>query len=226
MDAIDAHPAISVEAWFDARCPWCYIGKVRLDRAIAKYQSKYPGAEVSIRHRSFLLAPDMPPRYAGGEAEYLREFEGVPLAQAQRSLPAIEAVAAAENIELRFDGVKVVNTWPIHRLFQFAQAQGLGEALLARVFQAYFVEHRDLASHTVLGELAERAGLEVSAAVAAVSRARWDDVIVRQWRRAQMLGVMGVPYFLFNAAYEIRGAIETTAFEQGLERIRQLEVAR
>lgn len=226
MDAIDVHPIISVEAWFDARCPWCYIGKVRLDRAIATYQATYPGAAVKIRHRSFLLAPDMPPRYAGGEAEYLHEFEGVPLAHAQRSLPAIEAVAAADDIELRFEGLQVVNTWPIHRLFQYAESQGLGEALLARVFDAYFVEHRDLASRDVLGELGEQAGLDAEAARDAVEDASWDDVITREWRRAQMLGVMGVPYFLFNAAYEIRGAIDTASFERGLERIRQLEGAR
>lgn len=226
MDAIDAHPTISVDAWFDARCPWCYIGKVRLDRAVAHYRAKYAGAEVLIRHRSFLLAPDMPPRYSGGEAEYLHEFEGVPVEQARWSLPAIERVAAAEDIPLRFDGLQLVSTWPIHRLFQFAEERGRGEALLEQVFVAYFDEQRDLASREVLGELAARAGLDAAGAAAAADDATWDTAIKREWRRAQMLGVNGVPYFLFNATYEIRGAIDTAAFERGLERIRELELAR
>lgn len=224
MDRIEANPTISVDAWFDARCPWCYIGKVRLDRAVARYRAKVPGARVKIRHRSFYLAPDMPSRYSGGEAEYLHEFEGVPLEQARRSLPALERVADSEGIELSFEGLQLVNTTPSHRVFQYAESQGAGEVFLARLFLAYFAEHRDLSSPAVLGELAAAAGLDIEAAARAASDETWDQTIRQEWRRAQMLGVNGVPYFLFNAKYKIRGAIDTDGFERALERIRELEM--
>lgn len=225
MDGTDAHPTLTVDAWFDARCPWCYIGKVRLDRAVARHRASYPGAEVMIRHRSFFLAPDMPVRYEGGEAEYLQEFEGVPLEQARATLPAIEKVAAAEGITLSFAGLQLVNTAPCHRVFQYAESQGAGEAFLTQMFAGYFAEHRDLSAPEVLGELAAAAGVDAGAAAAAAGDDAWDGVIRQEWRRAQMLGVNGVPYFLFNSKYEIRGAIATDAFERALERIRELERA-
>lgn len=219
-------PRIAVDAWFDARCPWCYIGKVRLDRAVAKYRDRYPGADVLIRHRSFYLAPEMPDRFAGTEAEYMHKFEGVPLEQAQRTLPALERIAADESIPLSFEGLQLVNTTPAHRVFQHAQEHGVGEEFLSHLFAAYFVEHEDLSSPTTLGEIAHRAGLDARTAAAAAQDHTLDERIRQEWRRAQMLGVNGVPYFLFNATYEIRGAISTDAFLGALENVRELTMAR
>ena len=221
-----AESNISVDAWFDARCPWCYIGKVRLDRAVSRFHAKHPDTLVEIRHRSFFLAPQMPARYAGGEAEYLHEFEGVPMEQARRTPAVLEKVAASDEIALSFDGLRLGNTRPAHRVFQFASANGAGEAFLERLFKAYFVEHEDLASPEVLGAIAEAAGLDRAAGARAATDETWDAVMTREWRRAQMLGATGVPYFLFNATYEIRGAIDTDGFETALERIVELETAR
>ncbi|MFC5338748.1 DsbA family oxidoreductase [Leucobacter denitrificans] len=208
VESATQEPAINISVWFDVRCPWCYLGKRRLERAIEQFEQRIPGVPVNVQHHSFELAPGIAERFEGGEAEYLLQYEGVPLEQSARTLPALEQLAAVEDVDIRFDTVKNGNTRKAHRVYQYAQNQGLGEEFLERMFAAYFSESADLSLTNVLGTLAADVGLDGEAAEAAAESEEWDPLVKKDHVRAQMLGSGGVPFALVNAKYSISGAQE------------------
>lgn len=212
-------PGITADVWFDVRCPWCFIGKRRFERAVAGFRAAHPEIPVTVRHRSFELAPGIADRYAGTEGDYLRQYEGVPGDHSARMLPELERFAAETGIEMRFDGLPLVNTRRAHRVFQYGVAQGVGEDVLDRIFAAYFGEHRDLADPAELGQIAAEAGLEPDAAAAAAEDTEWDAVIDLEQRRAGMLGIQGTPYYLLNARFAIPGATGEAEFGRALETV-------
>lgn len=218
-------PSIHVEVWFDVRCPWCYLGKRRLERAIELFAADGTGVPVTVSHRSFELAPGMPERFEGTEAEYLLRYEGVPLEQSARTLPALRELGASEGVDLRFDELVEVNTRRAHRVFQLGRDRGLGEELLELLFAAYFTECRDLADPETLAALAAEAGLDRDEALAIASGSdlaeagRWDRVVEKEDVRARMLGTAGVPFALVNAKYSISGAQRPEVFAEALREV-------
>ncbi len=223
VEAAAQEPAINISVWFDVRCPWCYLGKRRLERAIELFEQRIPGVPVAVRHHSFELAPGIADRFDGGEAEYLLKYEGVPLEQSARTLPALEKLAASEGVEIRFEALKHVNTRKAHRVYQYAQDEGLGEEFLERAFAGYFAESRDLSSADTLVEFAATVGLDTGKAREAAESDAWDPAIKRDHVRAQMLGSGGVPFALVNAKYSISGAQEAEIVAAALETVAERE---
>lgn len=211
-DAAVTLPALDVSVWFDVRCPWCFIGKRRLERAVDLFHEESPDVPITVRHHSFELAPGIADRFEGDEAEYLKQYEGVPLEQSERTLPALEELAVSEGVPIEFAGLKHVNTRRAHRVFQYGQAQGKGEELLDRLFTAYFSEHLDFSQPAILADLAAEVGLDWAAALEAADTEEWDDRIRTDHTRAEMLGSGGVPFALVNAKYSVSGAQADTVF--------------
>lgn len=203
--------ALSVSVWFDVRCPWCFLGKRRLERAITLFHETAPDVPVTVTHHSFELAPGIPARFEGGEAEYLLRYEGVPIEQSARTLPALERLAASEGVTLKFDELVEVNTRLSHRLFQYGKAEGVGEEMLDRLFVAYFEDTLDLSRPEVLANLGADVGLDRAAALDAITSSAWDTTIRHEHARAEMLGGRGVPFSLINAKYAISGAVSDSA---------------
>ncbi len=214
-----AAPGITADVWFDTRCPWCFIGKRRFERAVAGFRADHPDVSVAVRHRSFELAPGIADRYSGTESDYLRQYEGVPDDHSARMLPELERFAADAGIEMRFDGLPLVNTRRAHRVFQLGAARGIGEEVLDRLFVGYFTEHRDLADPGTLGALVAEAGLDAADARVAADDPEWDAVVDLEQRRAGMLGIQGTPYYLLNARFAIPGATGEPEFRSALETV-------
>lgn len=226
--AATTDPAILVDVWFDVRCPWCFLGKRRLERAVEMFAAAAPGIRVTVDHHSFQLAPGMPDRFDGDEADYMLRYEGVPLEQSRPSLQALRRMAAEEGVELRFDELRQVNTRPAHRVFQYGKRHGRGEELLDRLFTGYFSECRDLADPEVLAGLAAEVGLDRAAAREAAGRtaaeeSEWDEAIDADDVRARMLGANGVPYALVNAKYAISGGQRAEVFAAALRTVAERE---
>ncbi|MCB1274781.1 MAG: DsbA family oxidoreductase [Leucobacter sp.] len=215
-------PAILVNVWFDVRCPWCFIGKRRLERAIELFSVDHPDIPVTVSHHSFELAPGIAERFDGTEGEYLLRYEGTPLEHSQRMLPELRKLGAAEGVDLRFDELRLVNTRRAHRVFQLAQARGRGEEVLDRFFVAYFSECRDMADSEVLASLAAECGLDRDEALAAAdpeTGEHWDEGVSADHVRGQMLGASGVPFSLFNAKYRIAGAQTAEVFAEAMREV-------
>ncbi|MGC3983885.1 MAG: DsbA family oxidoreductase [Pseudorhodoferax sp.] len=191
----------------DVVCPWCYIGKRRLEAALASPEAAgLP--PVQITWHPFQLNPDLPAEGIDRKA-YLEEKFGGP----ERAAAIYERVRAAgrtAGLELNIDGIaRQPNTRLAHALIDFAQRSG-GDAtdVKERLLRAYFIENRFVGDAEVLAAIAAEAGLDAAAA-----RAHLDDpealaAIDEADQQARQMGVSGVPFFIFNRKLAVSGAQE------------------
>lgn len=227
-DAAARVPAILVDVWFDVRCPWCFLGKRRLERAVDMFSGDQPDVPVTVVHHSFELAPCIAERFDGSEADYLQRYEGAPLEHSARMLPELQKLADSEGVRLRFEHLQLVNTRRAHRVFQLGQHRGLGEEMLERLFTAYFTECLDLSETSTLVGLAAEVGLDQDEARGAAEGGvddRWDEAVSADHARGQMLGASGVPFALVNGKYRVSGAQTAEIFAGALHEVMRHEFA-
>ena len=185
-----------IEIASDVICPWCYIGKRRLEKALARLDGDI---EARIEWLPFQLNPDMP---AAGiaRADYRRaKFGSVEKGRALDARVAQEG--AGEGIAFAFDRMqRTPNTAAAHRLVDLAQSQGRADAVVNALFLAYFEEALDIGDAVVLAEIAKQHGVEQWPAAADSARVREQEERVRE------LGISGVPTFIFDRKSGVSGA--------------------
>ena len=207
-----------IEIWSDVVCPWCYIGKRRLEAALATFDH---AGDVEILWRSFQLDPSAPTEPVETVAESLgRKYGGGPEAGRQM-IDRVEAVAAEEGLLFRHHQSLRVNTVDAHRLLHLAletggpQLQGrLKEALLS----AYFVETRNVADHDTLLDIAAGVGLDEVRVKEVLVGTEFADAVEADIREAASLGATGVPFYVVDRKYGISGAQPAEVFAQVLEK--------
>ena len=207
-----------IEIWSDVVCPWCYIGKRRLEGALATFAHR---DEVEIVWRSFLLDPGAPAEPVEDVATTLgRKYGGGPEA-GRRMIDRVEAVAAEEGMVWRHHQSPRVGTVDAHRLLHLAlQAGGpdlqgrVKEALLA----AYFTQARNVADHEVLREIGVGAGLDAAAVDDLLAGTAYEAEVWADIERAQGYGATGVPFVVVDERYGVSGAQPVATFTQVLER--------
>jgi predicted DsbA family dithiol-disulfide isomerase len=191
---------LTIDVISDVVCPWCYLGKRRLERAI----SLLPGHQFAVRWHPFRLDPTIPP--AGiDRGDYLaKKFGSVEaIAPAHANLTAL---GEREGIDFRFDRItRSPNTVDAHRLVRWASLSGSGEAMVERLFRAYFTEGINVGDRKALAALAADVGL---AGEIADRLASSDDVaeITTEVEEAYRIGVSGVPCFIIDRRYAVVGA--------------------
>ena len=195
-----------IEVASDVVCPWCYIGKRRLEKAL---QSLAGEVEVRIEWLPFQLNPDMP---EGGiaRADYRRaKFGSV---EKGRMLDArVAQEGAGEGIAFAFDRMqRTPNTIAAHQLIDLAQKQGKGNAVVDALFRAYFEEAKDIGDEAVLKEIAEREGVTGRADPKILEEVKEKEVRVRG------LGINGVPTFIFNKESGLSGAYPPEQLAQAI----------
>ncbi|MFI9560117.1 DsbA family protein [Nonomuraea endophytica] len=196
---------MKVEIFSDVVCPWCYIGHTRFARAAEAYRAK--GGTVEITMRPYQLNPDAP---AEGEpllTALERKF-GPDIAQMTSQ---VTGVAEQEGLELHFDHAVSSNTAQAHRLIQVATAQGRGEEMAQRLFQAHFTDGLDVGDTEVLAKLAAEAGV--------TDDGEGSAEVDEQLARARQLGISGVPLFLFEGQFAVSGAQPYETFVAALEEV-------
>ena len=196
---------MDIDIYSDPVCPWCFIGKRRLERAL----SVRPELDVVVHWRTFQLNPTMPP---GGMArdEYLHAKFG---SLKPPVYDVIRAVGDSEGIEFAFDDIQhTPNTLNAHRLIRYASRLGFGDAIVETLFQAYFFRGQDIGDQEILTGITTAAGLNSDAAAAHLAsngdlqEVREEDSFGRQ------LGIQGVPFFIVAEHYAVSGAQEPEAF--------------
>ncbi|WP_374375534.1 DsbA family oxidoreductase [Dongia sp.] len=192
-----------LEIFADTVCPWCYIGKRRLMRAL----TQRPQPDLKLRWRAFQLNPGMP---MGGidRSQYMTAKFGS-LERAQRVFDNVARVGRHEGIDFRFDLVRrTPNTLRSHRLIQAASRIGRESLLLDHLFRAYFSEGIDIGDAEILVRLAEDVGLPSDIAHSAVNGLPEIDTALNEDFQSRRLGITGVPYFIFNGRFGLSGAQE------------------
>ncbi len=201
-NAAAAPVVVALEVVSDAICPWCYVGKRRLEAAIALLPA---GVTVDITWLPFELNPEMPK--GGVERDDYRRRKFGSLERSRALDKQVAAVAAAEGITMRHDLMqRTPNTFDTHRLIWLAKQEGVQDSLIEALFRAYFVEGRDIGDHDVLIELA--AGVGIAEARASKMLASDEGVAeVAALAQAEVRrGVSGVPTFVIENSRAFSGA--------------------
>jgi predicted DsbA family dithiol-disulfide isomerase len=211
-----------VEVWSDIVCPWCYIGKRRLEGALARLPD--PDA-VTVLWRSFELNPGAPGTSPETTREMLSRKYGVSLEQADAMQARVTTLAAQEGLKYRIELTRPENSFDAHRLIHFAASHDLQGAMKERLFSAYFTEGVPLGDRNALIRLAEEVGLEGREAGAALEAGSFADDVRADEDRAVQLGIRGVPFFVIAGKYGVSGAqpveVLLDAVERGLEEKRE-----
>ena len=195
-----------IEIASDVICPWCYIGKRRLEKALETLKGE---VDARIEWLPFQLNPDMPAEGVA-RAEYRRaKFGSVEKGRALDARVAQEG--AGEGIAFAFDRMqRTPNTVAAHQLIDLAQSQGKGEAVVDALFRAYFEEASDIGNAEILAGIANAAGVENWLVGANAPQ------VAGQEERVRDLGISGVPTFIFNKESGLSGAYPPDMLAQAI----------
>jgi len=190
----------------DVICPWCYIGKRRLERALAMA----PQPDVQITWRPFQLNPDMPPEGMDRGAYLIAKFGA---AKGGSMYDRVRAAGAEDGIAFAFDLIKrTPNTIKPHRLIRWAGNAGFQGALVEALFQAYFLAGQDLSDDATLIRIAHGAGCDADAVASYLASDADAEQIRSEDAFARQAGINGVPCFIIDHKFAISGAQPPEAF--------------
>jgi predicted DsbA family dithiol-disulfide isomerase len=210
-----------IDIYSDTVCPWCYLGKRRFELAVATR----PQYEPRVTWRPFELNPDLPPEGVD-RAAYLASRMGTPerVAEAHAELTR---QGAASGIEFRFDLMeRMPNTRRSHLLIAHAARFGRQTAVNERIMRAYFEEGCDIGDVEVLVRLGAEAGLAERESRSALILRSGQDGVVAAERHAGVLGITGVPTFIFDGQYTISGAQEVGTLARVFDQVAEFAAAR
>lgn len=203
---------MKIDIWSDVICPFCTIGKRKLELALAQ-----TGINADIEWHSFELNPHAPPSYGMPLPGVLHTLYGMDEDYALGVLAHEAAAARAVGLEFRWRDAKPGNTFDAHRLLHLGKSVGLGGVVKDRFLRAYFSEGQEIGNPAVLRELAQEAGLETTAIDEVLTSDRYADAVRADERRAAELGIRGVPYFLIDGQIAIAGAQDVAEFVRVLQ---------
>ena len=213
--------AVVVDVVSDVVCPWCYIGKRRLEAAIALLREEEPDLPFEVRWHPFQLNPDLPPQGVDRKAYLQVKFGGAE--RAQQVYERVTAAGRSVGIPFDFDAIeRQPNTLDAHRLVAWAQSRNEGDAdaLVEGLFRANFLEGRYVGSTDELVVLAEGAGFDAADARAFLESDALKDVVAESDRRAREMGIGGVPFFIFDGKTALSGAQEPSAIVAAIRQAR------
>ena len=217
------HFTISIVS--DTVCPWCYVGKIKLERGIAAYKRAHPeSAEQDTFTTTWLpyyLNPAAP-KTGVDKREYWRSKFGEE--RTSLMLERLKAVGEEVGVAFAFSG-KTGHTRDSHRLIQLGRQKGpeRQEAVVAALFRAYFENEGDITSHEMLQKVGETAGLDPVEVKLWLQTDKGGMQVDREVMEAKTRGVSGVPNFVLQGKYEIGGAQEADSFVKVFERVKELE---
>jgi predicted DsbA family dithiol-disulfide isomerase len=192
-----------VDVWSDVVCPWCYVGKRRLESALARFEHR---DEVEVVWRSFELDPAAPRQRDVSPAEHLARKYGMTEEQVAASWARLTALAAAEGVEFHLDRTRGGSSFDAHRLIHLGVEHGLQDEVKERFLRAYFTESLPIGEPEVLDRLAIEAGLPPDEVADVLATDRFAAEVREDEHRARLHGISGVPFFAIDERYGVSGA--------------------
>jgi predicted DsbA family dithiol-disulfide isomerase len=201
----------------DTVCPWCFIGKRRIERAMALR----PDVSFEVFWRPYRLDPTIP-REGVDRRAYLRaKFGDTPRSSAMGD--AIRSEGAGEGIEFAFDKIaKSPNTLDSHRLVRWSASAGVQDQVVERLFRAYFIEGKDIGDAAVLAAVAADAGMDGELVASLLASDADLESVEREAGIANEMGITGVPTFIFDSKLMISGAREAELLARVIDKAREV----
>ena len=206
---------LTIDIVSDVVCPWCYLGEKRLEQALAE-----EAGPIVVRWRPYQLDPTIP---EGGldRAEYMAKKFGKS-GRLQSVHDNLTRLGAEVGLPFAFDKItRSPNTLDAHRLIRWATSAGVQSRVVDRLFEAYFVEGRDIGDRVVLTEIAAECGLDADLVERLLAEGADSEVVRQEVEQAQAMGLSGVPFFIFAGRLGVPGAQEPSALRQAMAEARQ-----
>lgn len=206
---------IKLDIMSDPICPWCYIGKAHLDRALAAH----PDHPFVIEWHPFQLNPDMPSEGMGRRA-YLEGKFGGKEGAVRAYAPVVEHAEKA-GLKIDFEGMeRTPNTLDAHRLIHWAGIEGRQTAAVSSLFKAYFVEARDIGDHDVLADIADGIGMDAAVVRRLLESDADRESIATRDAHSRKMGVNSVPTFIVDGKHAVPGAQPPELWERVINELR------
>jgi len=203
---------LKIDVYSDVICPWCYLGKKRLEAALAQW-----GGKAEVRFLPYELNPGTPIEGLDHKAHLEAKFGGRHvLDQAHARLTAL---GKEVGIDYHFDDIeRTPNTFKAHRVLWLAEQEGKGNEAHNAFFKAYFTDGKDLGDDKVLIETAVSVGLDKAKVEKLLAGKELEEEVREAEERAYDLGVQGVPFFVFNDKLAVSGAQGVETFVKAIEK--------
>jgi predicted DsbA family dithiol-disulfide isomerase len=209
---------LEIQVWSDVVCPWCLIGKNRLDKAAAQSPEK-----LTVTFRAFQLDPSPVPEPLPIKEAAAAKFGG--RANADQMFDRVTAIAAGDRLTLDYDHAVAANTFDAHRLVAWAAAQGRQTDMVEALQRAHFQGGIDVGSLDALAGVAASIGLDEAAALEFLKSDGGIDAVNADLAEARELGITSVPTFVIDGKYAIQGAQEVSTLVAAFEEIARREAA-
>ena len=215
---------IRIDVVSDVVCPWCYIGKRRLEKAIEGTQvsDNVQVKDIEIIYRSYQLDASVPKEGVDFQTYMENRFGANFISKFHQ----VEQVAQTEGLDFDFSSLpKAINTFTLHRILTIALQDGIQSEVKEAFMKAYFVDKQDLTQDNVLVKLLEKYGWSAEKTLSIVNSDIATDEVKEEMNYYRQLGVTGVPYFIFNNKYAVSGAQPAEVFMEILEKVsKEMEV--
>lgn len=205
---------IKIEIWSDINCPFCYIGKRHLERALTGE------SDVEIEWKSFELDPHSKPPKGADQTELLAKKYGRDRVWAEEMNANMTRMAAESGLKFRMSELIPANSFNAHRLIHFAKSLNLQDAMKERLLKARFEEAMDIDDEDTLIKLGVEAGLSGDDVKDVLRSGRFSEDVRNDETMASQLGINGVPFFVINKQYALSGAQPVEAFKEVIEKLR------
>jgi len=204
----------------DTVCPWCFIGKRRLERALAMR----PDIGYDIRWRAYRLDPTIPADGVDRKQYMEAKFGDNPNRHSMQE--ALRQAGESENIAFAFDRIaRSPNTLDSHRLIRWSAGAGVQNQMVERLFEAYFEDGLDIGNRDVLIEISDEVGMDSATVADLLEQGADRDTIENEDALAHRMGISGVPTFIFNNRYLISGAHDPENIVQIIDKVLELPAA-
>ncbi len=194
---------MDIDIWSDIACPWCYVGKRRLEAALASFEHR---DEVQVVWHSFELDPNAPHERKGDNATNLAHKYGTSREQALEMLARMTDTAAGDGLEFHFERARGGNTFDAHRLTHLALAHGRQDAMKERLMRAYLTEGELISDHPTLRRLALAVGLPAEPVDELLAGELYAEEVRTDEYTANRLGITAVPFFVVDRSFGAAGA--------------------
>lgn len=196
---------LRIDIWSDIACPWCYVGKRRLEAALRQFPAR---DAVEVVWHAFELDPAAP-RVRDPAVSYIERLSkkyGTSAAQAEQMIRRMTDVAAADGLQFRFDRIRPGNTFDAHRVLHLALEHGIQDAVKERLLRGYLTEGEAIGEPETLARLAGEAGLDAAAVREMLHSDRYTREVRADEDEARSLRISGVPFFIIGGRYALSGA--------------------
>jgi predicted DsbA family dithiol-disulfide isomerase len=208
------NPVITIEIWSDIVCPFCYVGKKKIQQVIEKLNIE---DEVQIIWRSYQLDPDLPSEKAYPSLEYLMLKKNISAEQMQGMNEYLKQQGLQYGIDFQLDKSMVFNTFNAHRLLQWSKEFNKSSELKEAFMKAYFTDGIDLSNPDNLISAVGMVGLDTEKAKEIINSTSYSESVNDDIYQSKTINLRGVPHFLFNDKFFISGAQEDLVFENAIK---------